>query len=70
MNLVLKCHELYKKSYPDLMFLIEPLFPRLELLLPPVLGQQLDLVLQQLHLLLQALTEALQVLLLLGSDLF
>ena len=51
--------------YPDLMFLVEPLLARLELLFPPVLGQELDLVLEQLHLLLQALAEALQVLLLL-----
>ena len=57
------------EPYPDLMFLVEPLLARLELLFPPVLGQELDLVLEQLHLLLQALAEALQVLLLLGADL-
>ena len=51
------------------MFLVEPLLARLELLFPPVLGQELDLVLEQLHLLLQALAEALQVLLLLCTDL-
>ena len=56
--------------YPDLMFLVEPLLARLELLFPPVLGQELDLVLEQLHLLLQTLAEALQILLLLGTDLF
>ena len=52
------------------MLLIQPLLLCLELLLPPVLGQQLHLVLQQLHLLLQALPETLQILLLLGTDLF
>ena len=58
------------EPYPELMLLIEPLLPRLELLLSPILGHQLDLVLQQLHLLLKALPESLQILLLLCADLF
>ena len=52
------------------MFLFQPLLPCLELLLPPVLWQQLDLVLEELHLLLQTFTERLQVLLLFSPDLF